>query len=98
MKILVRNLARETREEDLQALFATFGAVQFCNLVMDKDTGLSKGFGFVEMPKAGEAKIAIKALNNKSVDGMKIRAKRAVDKPASMLENPGAAPEAANEN
>ncbi len=78
MEILVRNLARATTEETLSALFAAFGDVQFCNLVMDKVSGASKGFGFVEMPKAGAAKAAIKAL----VDGVKIRVKLAQSKPA----------------
>lgn len=77
MKILVRNLARATTEENLSALFAPFGAVQSCDLVLDKENGVSKGFGFVEMPKSGEAKAAIKALNNRSVDGVKIRVKLA---------------------
>ncbi len=77
MKILVRNLARATTEENLGALFESFGNVQFCNLVLDKDSGASKGFGFVEMPKPGEAKAAIKGLNNRMVDGMKIRVKLA---------------------
>lgn len=82
MKILVRNLARATTEEKLSALFAAFGDVQFCNLVMDKASGASKGFGFVEMPKAGAAKAAIQALNNTMVDGAKIRVKLAQAKTA----------------
>lgn len=79
MKLLVRNLARETTEEELTALFSTHGTLQSCNLVMDKETGESKGFAFVEMPKVGEAKIAIKALNGKDVDGSKVRVKKAED-------------------
>lgn len=77
MKLLIRNLARVTTEADLQTLFAAFGRVQFCNLVMDKKTGGSKGFAFVEMPKPGEAKAAMKSLNGKVVDGSKIRVKHA---------------------
>jgi len=80
MKILVRNLARATNQENLSALFAPFGVVQSCSLVLDKDSGESKGFGFVEMPKAGAAKAAIKALNNTVVDGAKIRVKLASTK------------------
>lgn len=80
MKILVRNLARATTEDNLKALFAPFGAIQYCNLVLDKESGVSKGFAFIEMPKPGEAKAAIKALNNKSHDGVKIRVKRAAPK------------------
>lgn len=81
MKILARDLARMTTEENLSALFAPFGAVQSCNLVLDKESGASKGFGFVEMPKPGAAKAAIKALNNSVVDGAKIRVKLAQAKP-----------------
>ncbi len=81
MKILIRNLARTTTEAELQALFEAHGTVQSCSLVMDKETGLTKGFGFVEMPKQGEAKAAINALNGKNVAGNKIRVKKAELKP-----------------
>ncbi|MCB1813864.1 MAG: RNA-binding protein, partial [Candidatus Competibacteraceae bacterium] len=47
MKLLIRNLARTTTEAELRALFEVHGAVQSCNLVLDKATGDSKGFGFV---------------------------------------------------
>lgn len=77
MKLLIRNLARRTTEEQLRAMFEPHGAVQSCNLVMDKDTGSSKGFGFVEMPKPGDAKAAMKMLNGTDVDGSKIRVKKA---------------------
>lgn len=80
MKILVRNLPREMTEEALLALFIEFGDVQYCKVVMDKKTGKSKGFGFVEMPRAGEAKVAIKKLNTKDIDGNNIRVKKAVDR------------------
>lgn len=61
-------------------MFEEHGAVQSCTLVIDKETGLSKGFGFVEMPKPGESKAAIKLLNNQEVDGSKIRVKKAEPK------------------
>ena len=77
MKILVRNLSRETTEAELLALFRAFGDVQYCTVVMDKVTGKSKGFGFVEMPRAGEARVAIKGLNARDVGGSKIRVKKA---------------------
>lgn len=80
MKLLIRNLDRSTTEEELQALFQEFGSVQSCNLVMDQGTGASKGFGFVEMPKSGEAKAAIKSLNHKTIGSSKIRVKKAEDK------------------
>lgn len=77
MKILVRNLSRETTEAELLALFRAYGEVQYCTVVMDKATGKSKGFGFVEMPRAGEARVAIKGLNARDVGGSKIRVKKA---------------------
>jgi RNA recognition motif-containing protein len=77
MKILVRNLSRQTTEAELLALFEAYGAVQYCKLVMDKLTGKTKGFGFVEMPRPGEARAAIKSLNYQDVGGNRIRVKKA---------------------
>lgn len=86
MKLLIRNLDQSTTEDELKVLFQAFGAVQSCDLVMDKDTGGSKGFGFVEMPKMGEAKAAMKNLNNKTIGGNKIRVKKAEDKKSKDFE------------
>ena len=80
MKILIRNLDRATTEDELKNLFHEFGEVQSCDLVIDRETRQSKGFGFVEMPKGGEAKAAIKNLNNKTIGSNKIRVKKAEDK------------------
>ena len=77
MKIMIRNLSRNTTEAELLTLFKEYGDVQYCTLVMDKVTGKSKGFGFVEMPRAGEAKAAIKELNYREIDGFKVRVKKA---------------------
>ena len=82
MKLLIRNLDRLTTEEELKGLFLDFGAVQYCNLVFDRDSGESKGFGFIEMPKSGEAKAAIKNLNGKTIGRNRIRVKKAKDKSA----------------
>ncbi len=82
MKLLIRNLDRLTTEEELKGLFQEFGAVQSCNLVIDRDSGESKGFGFIEMPKSGEAKSAMKNLNNKTIGSNKIRVKKAEDRNA----------------
>ena len=82
MKLLIRNLDRLTTAEELNDLFKEFGKVQSCNLVTDKISGESKGFGFVEMPKVGEAKIAMKSLNNKTIGNNKIRVKKAEEKNA----------------
>ena len=80
MKLLVRNLDRSTTEEELNDLFQAFGKVQSCDLVVDQVSGTSKGFGFVEMPKAGEAKTAMKNLNNKTIGSNQIRVKKAEEK------------------
>ena len=80
MKLLVRNLDRSTTEKELNELFVDFGTIQSCTIIMDQSSGSSKGFGFVEMPKAGEAKAAMKNLNNKVVGSNKIRVKKAEEK------------------
>ena len=77
MKILVRNLSRETNENEVREMFQVYGAVQYCKLVMDRETGKSKEFGFVEMPRPGDAKAAIKELNGRELGGNKIRVKKA---------------------
>lgn len=77
MKLLVRNLSRGTTEAELRGIFSIYGSVQSCNIVLDKATNLSKGFGFVEMPKPGEAKAAMKNLNGMEVGGSRIRVKKA---------------------
>ena len=77
MKLLVRNLARSISEAELRKLFEAHGTVQSCSLVMDKETGASKGFGFVQMPKSGEAKVAMKSLNGMDIEDSKIRVKKA---------------------
>ena len=77
MRLSVRKLSRETTEEDLRDVFESFGAVQSCVIVNDADTGQSKGFGFVVMPKAGEAKAAVRHLNGFELDGERLRVKKA---------------------
>ncbi|MGH1538735.1 MAG: RNA recognition motif domain-containing protein [Gammaproteobacteria bacterium] len=77
MKLLIRNLARTTTEEELRTMFEKYGTIQSCTLVMDEKTGGSKGFGFVEMPKVGEAKAAMTNINYTDVDGSRIRVKKA---------------------
>jgi len=79
MKLLVRNIARTITQADLTEMFEQFGTVQSCTLVMDKETGESKGFGFAELPKVGDAKAAIKVLNGKEYSGSKLRVKKADD-------------------
>ncbi len=80
MKLLIRNLPRTLSEKELKELFENYGQVQSCTLVTEKDSDKSKGFGFIEMPKAGEAKSAMKNLNGSDIDGNKIRVKKAEQK------------------
>jgi len=71
-KLYVGNLSFNTTEDALSALFAAKGQVTSAKLIMDRDSGRSKGFGFVEMADDAEAKSAIDTLNNTETDGRKI--------------------------
>ena len=68
-KLYVGNLAYGITDSDLQRLFETHGTVQSAQVIMDRDTGRSKGFGFVEMGSDQEAQAAIQALSGKEVEG-----------------------------
>ena len=68
-KLYVGNLAYGVTDSDLQAMFGAHGTVQSAQVIMDRDTGRSKGFGFVEMGSDQEAQAAIAAMNGKEVDG-----------------------------
>jgi cold-inducible RNA-binding protein len=69
MKLFVGNFSFSTTEADLQALFAPYGAIESVAVVTDRQTGRSRGFGFVEMNDRGEAEKAIEALNGKDFGG-----------------------------
>jgi len=69
LKIYVGNLSFETREDDLTREFSVYGEVASSNVVSDRDTGRSRGFGFVDMPSDTEAKAAIAGLNGKDIMG-----------------------------
>jgi len=77
MKLLVRNLARTTTEHEVRVLFSAHGTVTQCDLVLDQETGQSKGFAFLEMPDENEAKAALNSLNLTNVAKSKIRVKYA---------------------
>src|SRR5215475_1054869 len=68
-KLYVGNLTYGVTDSDLQRMFEAHGTVQSAQVIMDRDTGRSKGFGFVEMGSDQEAQAAITALNGKEVDG-----------------------------
>lgn len=77
MNIYVGNLSYSTSEDDLKNVFAQHGEVSSVNIITDKFSGQSKGFGFVEMPGQAEAEAAIKALDGSSVNGRNIRVNQA---------------------
>lgn len=68
-KLYVGNLGYDVKEADLSQLFSQYGEVESANVIMDKMTGRSKGFGFVEMSSEQEAQAAIAALNGKDYSG-----------------------------
>ncbi|MCB0547055.1 MAG: RNA-binding protein [Phaeodactylibacter sp.] len=77
MNIFVAKLNFDTQEEDLQDAFEEYGAVDSVKIIMDKFTGKSKGFGFVEMPDDSEGQAAIDGLNDQEFDQRTIVVKKA---------------------
>jgi len=77
MNIYVGNLAYATTEDELRDAFAEFGEVTSVNLIIDRGTGQSKGFGFVEMADNSAAEAAIKALNGVAMSGRNIKVNEA---------------------
>ncbi len=80
MNIFVAKLSFDTQESDLKAVFEGFGEVDSCKIIMDKFSGRSKGFGFVEMLNDDEANAAIEDLNESELDGRQIVVKVAEDR------------------
>ncbi|GGH66200.1 RNA recognition motif-containing protein [Filimonas zeae] len=81
MKIYVSNLDYSVQSEDLQDAFSAFGTVTSANVINDRETGRSRGFGFVEMENADEANAAINNLNGSDLNGRQLRVAEAQDKP-----------------
>jgi RNA recognition motif-containing protein len=77
MNIYVGNLSYDIKEEDLRSAFEQFGAVESVNIIKDKFSGRSKGFGFVEMPSRAEGQAAIDGLNGKEKDGRALKVNEA---------------------
>lgn len=75
--IYVGNLSFRTNEMDLEAAFASFGAVERVTIVKERETGRSRGFGFVEMPNADEAQRAIASLNGRDLGGRQLQVNEA---------------------
>lgn len=77
MNIYVGNLSREVTEEDLRKAFEAFGKVDTVNIIRDRFTGESRGFGFVEMPIKAEAQSAISGLQDKELKGRSLKVNEA---------------------
>jgi RNA recognition motif-containing protein len=86
-KLYVGNLAYSVGEDDLQQAFSACGEVDSVSLIVDRDTGRSKGFGFVEMSTDSEAQKAIQELNGTSLDNREIKVNEA--KPRERRDNRG---------
>src|SRR5579872_3241532 len=77
MKLFVAGLPYDFDDTDLKEMFELYGTVNFAKIVMDRETGKSKGFGFVDMPDETEARGAIETLDNASIRGKKMAVKEA---------------------
>jgi len=80
-KLFVGNLPYQTTSEDLQALFAEIGTCESATVVSDRETGRSRGFGFVEMGSPDEAQRAIENLNGRDMGGREIKVDMANERP-----------------
>ncbi|MCL2762136.1 MAG: RNA-binding protein [Treponema sp.] len=81
-KLYVGNLSYNTTEDGLRNIFAAYGNVVSAKIITDRDTGNSKGFGFIEMGSDEEANAAIAGTNGTELDGRQLRVNEAMDKPA----------------
>ncbi|PWT95151.1 MAG: RNA-binding protein [Bacteroidetes bacterium] len=81
MNMYVSNLSFHTNDEDLRKLFEQFGAVATAKVISDRESGRSRGFGFVEMDSETDANAAIKGLNNKEIEGRAMSVSIAREKP-----------------
>ncbi|MFO8000134.1 MAG: RNA-binding protein [Marinilabilia sp.] len=77
MNIFVAKLSSRTTNEDLEQMFGEFGEVTSAKVIMDRESGYSKRYGFVEMPNDDEANTAIESLDDKELDGSRIVVKKA---------------------
>ncbi len=77
MNIYVGNLSYQMTDEDLRAAFEVYGEVSSARVLRDKETGRSKGFGFVEMTNDSDAEEAIKALDNSQIGGRNVKVNQA---------------------
>src|SRR5438477_5426638 len=88
-KLYVGNLNYGVTDADLEAMFAAHGTVESAQVIIDRDTGRSKGFGFVEMKTEQEAQAAIAAMNGKESDGRALTVNEAKPRPEGGRGGPG---------
>jgi len=81
MNIFVGNMSYQANEEEIRALFEPFGEIDSVKIITDRDTGRSRGFGFVEMPNDDEAKAAIESLDGKDLDGRNLKVNESRPRP-----------------
>lgn len=81
MNIYIGNLPYSISEDELRDLFASHGEVTSANIIMDRDSGRSKGFGFIEMPDKAQGEAAINAINQTDVQGRSVRVNEARPRP-----------------
>lgn len=81
MNMYVSNLSFHTSDDDLRKLFEKFGAVSSAKVITDRETGRSRGFGFVEMASDNEAREALKGLNGTDIEGRSMSVSEAREKP-----------------
>lgn len=89
MNIYVGNLPHATSEDALRKLFEQFGKVEKAKIITDRDTGQSRGFGFVDMPSSDEAQAAIAKLNGSDLEGRKLNVNEARESQPRRFEDRG---------
>ncbi|HYM95017.1 MAG TPA: RNA-binding protein [Chitinophagaceae bacterium] len=82
MNMYVSNLSFQTTDDSLRELFQQYGTVSSAKVITDRESGRSRGFGFVEMPEQKEAQEAMQALNNKQIEGRALSVSVAKEKKA----------------
>ena len=87
-RLLVGNLPFSTTSEDLEQLFSEVGKCESAKVVTDRDTGRSRGFGFVEMSSDDEAKAAVDRLNGRDIGGRQINVDEANERPERPARSP----------
>lgn len=81
MKLYVGNLPWSTADSDLESMFAEYGQVQSASVITDRETGRSRGFGFVEMSDSEQGKKAMNELNGRQLESRELKVNEANDKP-----------------